>query len=59
MKVACCVLRGADNSNAVSLLDYELSSKASWRKLHLAINQAHYIEACILTDRSNHDDRVK
>jgi hypothetical protein len=28
---------------------YELSSKARWRKLHLAINQDHYIEACVLT----------
>ena len=36
---------------------YELSSKASWRKLHLAINQDHYIEACILTDRFSHDDQ--
>ena len=36
---------------------YELSSKASWRKLHLAINQDHYIEACILTDRFCHDDQ--
>jgi len=35
---------------------YELSSKASWRKLHLAINQAHYIEGCILTDRFSHDE---
>ena len=36
---------------------YELSSKASWRKLHLAINQDHYIEACALTDRFGHDDQ--
>ena len=36
---------------------YELSSKASWRKLHLAINQDHYIETCILTDRFSHDDQ--
>ena len=35
---------------------YELSSKASWRKLHLAINQDHYIEACTLTDRFSHDE---
>ena len=35
---------------------YELSSKASWRKLHLAINQDHYIEACVLTDRFSHDE---
>ena len=36
---------------------YELSSKASWRKLHLAINQDYYIEACALTDRFSHDDQ--
>lgn len=36
---------------------YKLSSKASWRKLHLAINQEHYIEACTLTDRFSHDDQ--
>jgi hypothetical protein len=36
---------------------YELSSKASWHKLHMAINQAHYFEACILTDRFSHDDQ--
>ena len=36
---------------------YELSSKARWRKLHLAINQDHYIEACVLTDRFSHDDQ--
>lgn len=36
---------------------YELSSKASWRKLHVAVNQNHYIEACILTDRFSHDDQ--
>jgi hypothetical protein len=36
---------------------YKLSSKASWRKFHLAINQDHYIEACVLTDRFSHDDQ--
>lgn len=36
---------------------YELSNKASWRKLHAAINQDHYFEACILTDRFSHDDQ--
>ena len=35
---------------------YELSSKASWRKLHVAVNQHHYIEACELTDRFSHDE---
>ena len=36
---------------------YELSSKASWRKFHAAVNQIHYIEGCILTDRFSHDDQ--
>ena len=36
---------------------YELSSKASWRKFHAAVNQSHYIEACVLTDRFSHDDQ--
>ena len=36
---------------------YELSSKASWRKLHIAVNQGHYIEAADLTDRFSHDDQ--
>lgn len=36
---------------------HEVSSKASWRKLHIAVNQDHYIEACELTDRFNHDDK--
>lgn len=36
---------------------YELSSKASWRKLHVAVNQNHYFEACVLTDRFSHDDQ--
>lgn len=35
---------------------YELSSKASWRKLHLAVNQDHMIEGCELTDRFSHDE---
>lgn len=36
---------------------HQISSKASWRKLHVAINQDHYIEACTLTDRYSHDDQ--
>ena len=35
---------------------YELSNKASWRKLHLAVNEEHYIEGCTLTDRFCHDE---
>ena len=36
---------------------YEISSKASWRKLHIAVNQDHYIEAADLTDKFSHDDQ--
>ena len=36
---------------------YELSSKASWRKLHIAVNESHYFEGCVLTDRFSHDDQ--
>jgi hypothetical protein len=36
---------------------YELSSKASWRKFHAGVNQSHYIEACVLTDRFETDDQ--
>jgi hypothetical protein len=36
---------------------YELSSKASWRKLHVGVNQNHYFEACVLTGRFSHDDQ--
>jgi hypothetical protein len=36
---------------------YELSSKASWRKLHIAANEAHYLEASVLTDRFESDDQ--
>ena len=35
---------------------YQLSNKASWRKLHLGVNEDHYIEGCTLTDRFSHDD---
>ena len=35
---------------------YKLSNKASWRKLHAAVNQSHYFEACVLTDRFSHDE---
>ena len=36
---------------------YPLSNRASWRKLHLAVNEEHYIEGCTLTDRFCHDDQ--
>ena len=35
---------------------YQLSNKASWRKLHLAVNEEHYIEGTTLTDRFCHDE---
>lgn len=37
---------------------YELSSKASWCKLHVGVNQNHYFEACELTDRFTHDGQL-
>ena len=37
---------------------YELSSRASWCKLHVGVNQNHYFEACELTDRFTHDDQL-
>lgn len=36
---------------------YELSSKASWCKFHAGVNQNHYIEACVLTNRFEADDQ--
>ena len=35
---------------------YELSNKASWRKLHVGVNENHYFEACVLTDRFGSDE---
>jgi hypothetical protein len=35
---------------------YELSSNASWRKLHIGVNGGHYFEACSLTDRFASDE---
>ena len=35
---------------------YELSNKASWRKLHIGVNENHYFEACVLTDRFGADE---
>ena len=37
---------------------HKISRKASWRKLHVAINQNHYFEACELTDRFSCDDQL-
>ena len=35
---------------------YKLSNKASWRKLHVAVNEEHYFEACVLSDRFGSDE---
>lgn len=35
---------------------YQLSTKASWRKLHVAVNEEHYFEACVLSDRFGSDE---
>lgn len=35
---------------------YQLSNKASWRKLHIAVNESHYFEACVLSDRFGSDE---
>ncbi len=35
---------------------HEISSKASWRKLHIAVNEQHYFEGCSLTDRFATDE---
>ncbi len=35
---------------------YQLSSKASWRKLHIAVNESHYFEGCVLSDRFGSDE---
>lgn len=35
---------------------HKISSRASWRKLHIAVNEAHYFEACTLTDRFHSDE---
>jgi hypothetical protein len=36
---------------------YELSNKARLRKLHVAVNQNYYFEACVLMNRFSHDDQ--
>lgn len=35
---------------------HQLSNKASWRKLHVAVNEEHYFEACVLSDRFGSDE---
>ena len=35
---------------------HKVSAKRSWRKLHIAVDNKHYIQACLLTDRFTSDD---
>lgn len=35
---------------------YELSNKASSRKLPVTVNEGHYYEGCVLTNRFSSDD---
>jgi len=35
---------------------HKLSNKASWRKVHIGVNENHYFEACVLTDRFGADE---
>jgi len=35
---------------------YKISAKSSWRKLHIAVCDDHYIEGCTLTDRFHSDE---
>lgn len=37
---------------------HKISGKRSWRKLHVAVNDKHFIQSCKLTDRFTHDDQV-
>lgn len=37
---------------------YKISGNRSWRKLHIAVDDKHYIQSCELTNRFTHDDQV-
>jgi len=37
---------------------HKISGKRSWRKLHVAVDNKHYIQSCELTDRFTNDDQV-
>ena len=37
---------------------HKISGKRSWRKLHVAVDNKHYIQGCELTNRFTHDDQV-
>ena len=37
---------------------HKVSARRSWRKAHFGIDENHYIQAAILTDRFTHDDEV-
>ncbi|ODN42371.1 IS5 family transposase [Piscirickettsia litoralis] len=37
---------------------YKISAKRSWRKLHVAVDDGHYIQAALITDRYEADEEV-
>ena len=37
---------------------HKVSARRSWRKAHFGIDENHYIQAAVLTDRFTHDDEV-
>ena len=37
---------------------HKVSARRSWRKAHFGIDESHYIQAAVLTDRFSHDDEV-
>ncbi|QHS30895.1 IS5 family transposase (plasmid) [Piscirickettsia salmonis] len=37
---------------------YKISAKRSWRKLHVAVDDDHYIQAALITDRYEADEEV-
>ena len=37
---------------------HQVLAKRSWRKLHIAVDEKHYIQGCELTDRFTHDDQM-
>ena len=37
---------------------HKISGKRSWRKLHIAVDDKHYIQGCELTDRFVHDSQA-
>jgi len=37
---------------------HNISGKRGWKKLHIAVDDRHYIQGCELTDRFTHDDQM-